>query len=106
MYYYTALLIIVSLQLATRHFGKYLVALGTHLFFCKTHLGVFGASPRSFGWHLGGPQSQPLSLCDAPPTLGESLAGGALLALLALLLLKKNIVSLIAKGGMRRKDDS
>jgi hypothetical protein len=34
MYYYTALLITVSLQLATRHFGKYLVALGTNLFFC------------------------------------------------------------------------
>jgi hypothetical protein len=79
MYYYTALLITVSLQLATRHFGKYLVALGTNLFFWETHLGVFGASPRSFGWHLGRPRSQPLSLCDAPPNLGESLAGGALL---------------------------
>jgi hypothetical protein len=73
------MLITVSLQLATRNFGKYLVALGTNLFFLETHLGVFGASPRSFGWHLGGPRSQPLSLCDAPPTLGESLAGGALL---------------------------
>jgi hypothetical protein len=82
MYYYTALLITVSLQLATRHFGKYLVALGTNLFFWETHLGVFGASPRSFGWHLGGPRSQPLSLCDAPPNLGESLAGGALLGVL------------------------
>jgi hypothetical protein len=79
MYYYTALLITVSLQLATRHFGKYLVALGMNLFFWETHLGVFGASPRSFGWHLGGPRSQPLSLCDAPPNLGESLTGGALL---------------------------
>jgi hypothetical protein len=79
MYYYTSLLITVSLQLATRHFGKYLVALGTNLFFWEAHLGVFGASPRSFGWHLGGPRSRPLSLCDAPPNLGESLAGGALL---------------------------
>jgi hypothetical protein len=79
MYYYTALLITVSLQLATRHFGKYLVALGTNLFFWETHLGVFSAAPRSLGWRLGGPRSQPLSLCDAPPNLGESLAGGALL---------------------------
>jgi hypothetical protein len=86
MYYYTALLITVSLQLATRHFRKYLVALGTNLFFWETHLGVFGASPRSFGWHLGGPRSQPLSLCDAPPNLGESLAGGALLVVVALLI--------------------
>jgi hypothetical protein len=33
---------------------------------------------RSVGTSAG-PRSQPLSLCDAPPTLGESLAGGALL---------------------------
>jgi hypothetical protein len=69
----------VSLQLSTMHFSKYLLSLGTKLVYGRHTSGYYVHHlGRSVGT-LAGPRSQPLSLGDAPPTLGESLAGGALL---------------------------